>query len=106
MEWDVVLCHELVEADAVVFRLPPEFVVLGVPLRDTDVTDGGVEPDVEYLVSVSVDRHWDSPLQIAGYTTRLETVAQPWFSHDSGGRRPLAFDTFGPFFKVRFYLKS
>ena len=66
VKWNIVLGHELKQLhldnagslsvrdasfSAYFIRLfPPQFPIIGIVCRDGDVPNGGIEPDIEYLV--------------------------------------------------------
>ena len=76
VERDVVLSDEL-EKVGVLGIEPPLLPIVCEVGRDRDITDGGVEPNVEYLVLVTRLGNGDSPLEVTCYASFLETVAQP-----------------------------
>ena len=91
VEGNVVLAHELHQTDFLGVA-PPLLPLLGVVSGDTDIADGGVEPHVEHLVFVALQRHGGSPLQIAGDAARLETVVDPAVGDVDGVGRPAVLD--------------
>ena len=82
MENDIVLAYEVNKA--CVFILPPflpcapllwlcitKFLGVG------DISDGGVKPYVEHLSLSTLNRHGDSPFQVAGHSSWLKVHVQP-----------------------------
>jgi hypothetical protein len=76
VEGNVILAHELVQAD-VLGVVPPLLPLICVVCSDGDVTNAGVEPDVQDLLVVTGQRNLCAPLQVAGDTSGLETFLQP-----------------------------
>ena len=65
MERDIVFAHKLVEL--YVFRvLPPLLPMVRVACSDRYITDWGIKPDVEDLVSKLLKRNLRSPFKITG----------------------------------------
>ena len=64
VERDVVLAHELVELD-ILLVLPPLLPLVGVGGCNRDVTNRGIEPDIEDLLSEFLDRDRRAPLKVA-----------------------------------------
>jgi hypothetical protein len=76
VEGNVVLAHELVQAD-VLGIVPPLLPLICVVCGDRNVTDAGVEPDVQHLLVITVQRDLCAPLQVTSDTSGLETFLQP-----------------------------
>jgi len=76
VEGDVILAHKLIELN--VFRILPPLlpVFLNVICSDREVTDGCIEPDIEYFLLVVVKRDWGAPLEISGDTASLQALLQ------------------------------
>ena len=82
MEHDVVLTDEVYQTGVLV--LPPflpvaPFLRLAVAelLGIADVTDGGVEPNIEHLAVGSLNRNGNTPIQVAGHSTGLQIHIEP-----------------------------
>lgn len=86
VEGHIVLGHELIQADIEAVGLPPFLVVLGVLLGNTEVAEGRVEPDVEHLVPIAVQRHGNAPFQVSRDAPRFQAVSQPGLRDCSGDR--------------------
>ena len=76
MERNVVFSHELIESH--LFRvLPPFGPVLSVIGSDGNVTNRGIEPDIEHFIFILFQWDWNTPLEISGDTSVLETLLDP-----------------------------
>lgn len=79
MEDDVVFTNEVYQARVGVF--PPHFPRIGVQFNGIGyVSDGRIKPYVQYLSFGSFHGYGDTPIQVAAYGTRLQTVVQPGFA--------------------------
>ena len=93
MERNVVLAHELIKsyADAPPVRVlePPASPLVSDSLfRYAEVTDRGIEPDVEHFFLVSRQGHGDTPGEISSDASRLQTFLQPGTRYAPGPCRP------------------
>ena len=83
MKRDIVLSDELEKFDLVGI-FPPGLPLVRVVCGDRDIPYGRIEPDIEHLVSETLFRNRDSPLEVAGYAAFLQPVADPGLCHLNG----------------------
>ena len=88
MKWNIVFSHEL-PVFHILRVLPPFLPLLGVLGSDADVANRGVEPDIEDLALVTVQRHRCPPFQVSRDAARLETSFEPRLGDDTGVVCPL-----------------
>ena len=100
MEHDIVLSYEVHQLG--IRALPPLLPVVRQEFDGIgDVTDGSVEPHVEDLALGTFHRHRNTPVEVAGHGTRLQTSVQPalYLTIDVGSPLLVAFEN--PFTKPR-----
>ena len=109
VEHDVVLSDEM---DKTAFWvLPPllpctPFLRIGIAefLRVADITDRSVKPHIEHLTFCSIDRYWDTPVEVASDSTRLQTSIEPTLALPIDIRAPLFVLLQNPLFQPRLVL--
>ena len=82
VEHDVVLADEMNQAR--ILLLPPLLpsaptIGLGIAqlLGIADIADRSVKPYIEHLALGTLNRHGDTPVQVTGHGTGLQTVVKP-----------------------------
>ena len=76
VEHDVVLADEVDQASRIV--LPPSFPSVGEEfLSVADIADRRIKPHIEHLALSALYRHWNTPIEVAGHRTWLQTVVEP-----------------------------
>ncbi len=79
MEGDIVLADEVIGPSRLVPPLPPPLrlpPVFGPLDAGREIADDGLEPNVDALVLVTLHRHGNAPLDIAGDGPRLQPLFQ------------------------------
>ena len=87
VEYDVILTDEVNELGilALPILLPVRCKILG----SRDIADWSIEPNIENLALSSLNRHRDSPIQIAAYGTWQQTSVEPALALTINVRFPL-----------------
>jgi len=91
VESQVVLSHELVQLH-VLSVLPPLLPLVAVVGGDGDIADGSIEPHIEDFVSVLLERHGSSPLQVTGNASLHETSLKELVGESRSILGPVSFN--------------
>ena len=105
VEGHVVLAQELPQLH--ILRVaPPLLPLVCVVGSDRGVADASLEPHVENLVLVSLQRDGNTPLQVSGDTTVLQALLQPGLGDNAGVPGPVTLLNSGvsPFLDLRLEL--